>query len=115
MQNEPSGIAGSSYSLTLMMEEVYSSETLSDIPPHMCRIPEISALLLWQLPHPLQAREPSSYINSCPQFLTTDPEVPGSIPGASEWVYNEVHPASQGKEKVAAPVYKPEINGRRNR
>jgi hypothetical protein len=59
------------------------------------------------------------------EFLATDPEGLGSIPGASRFsekqrVWNGVHSASWGQlrsyleEKVAAPVYKTEINDRRN-
>jgi hypothetical protein len=59
------------------------------------------------------------------EFLSTDREVPGSIPGASrfsekQWVWIGVHSASRGqlrsylKEKVAAPVKKTEINDRGN-
>jgi hypothetical protein len=56
-----------------------------------------------------------------PEFLATDPEILGSIPGASRFsekqrVWNGVHSASWGQlrsyleKKVAAPVYKIEIN-----
>jgi hypothetical protein len=57
------------------------------------------------------------------EFLATDPEVLGSIPGASgfseqQWVWNGVHSALWGQlrsyleEIVAAPVKKTETNGR---
>jgi hypothetical protein len=53
------------------------------------------------------------------EFLTTEPEVPGSIPGTTRfpekyWAWNRVHSASRVqlrsnmKEKIAAPVYKTE-------
>jgi hypothetical protein len=59
------------------------------------------------------------------EFLAIDPEVVGSIPGASRFsekqrVWNGVHSASWGQlrsyleGKVAAPIYKTEINNRRN-
>jgi hypothetical protein len=59
----------------------------------------------------------------CSEFLATDPEVLGSIPGASkfyekQWVWNGVHSASWGQlrsyleEIVAAPVKKTETNDR---
>jgi hypothetical protein len=57
------------------------------------------------------------------EFLTANPEVLGSIPGASKfseqhWVWNGVHSALVRineellERKVAAPVYKTEINDR---
>jgi hypothetical protein len=63
-------------------------------------------------------------LNFC-GLVTTDPEVSGSIPGptrfSEKWgVWNGVHSAPWGQlrsylnEKVAAPVYKTEINGRGN-
>jgi hypothetical protein len=59
------------------------------------------------------------------EFLATDPEVLGSIPGDSrffekQWVWNGVHLASCGKlrsylyETVADPVKKIETNDRGN-
>jgi hypothetical protein len=55
--------------------------------------------------------------------LATGPEVPGTIPGATrfsekQWVWNGVHSAlvrindELRERKVAAPVYKTEINDR---
>jgi hypothetical protein len=55
--------------------------------------------------------------------MATDPEVPGSIPGASrfsekQWVWNGVHSALWGQlrsyleEIVAAPIKKTETNDR---
>jgi hypothetical protein len=59
------------------------------------------------------------------EFLATDPEVPGLIPGAFRFsekhlLWNGVQSASWEqlriylKGKVTAPVYKPEINDRGN-
>jgi hypothetical protein len=58
------------------------------------------------------------------EFLATDPEVSGSIRGATtfsenQWVWNGVHSALERineellERKVAAPVYKTEINDRK--
>jgi hypothetical protein len=59
------------------------------------------------------------------EFLATNPEAPGSIPGTSRFsqkqrVWDGIHSASWEqlwsylKEKVAAPFYKTDINDRGN-
>jgi hypothetical protein len=75
---------------------------------------EVETVSIWYIDHCVVYNRPSLW-SSSQEFLAANPEVPGSIPGAtrfseSQWAWNGVHSALVRineellERKVAAPV-----------